>query len=85
MDTVYYLYDGFVDEDIVKICLAMNKEIYGVRTKCDPDDDEEENQELKVKDTKCFIKAGLKKPVIFFTSKKGAKDNESLLKHILGK
>jgi hypothetical protein len=44
MDIIYYLYDGHIEEDIVKTFLAMKKKIYGVRTKCDPDDQSEENQ-----------------------------------------
>lgn len=38
MDHIYYLYDGKINTDIIKIFLAMKKEVFGVRTKCDPDD-----------------------------------------------
>lgn len=43
MEHVYYLYDGFIDKDIIKTFMAMGKNVYGVRTKCDPGDHEEEN------------------------------------------
>jgi hypothetical protein len=38
MDVIYYLYDGKIEEDIIKTCLAMKKTLYGIRTKCDPGD-----------------------------------------------
>lgn len=31
--------------------MAMNKKVYLVRTKCDPDDDPAENQQLKITDS----------------------------------
>jgi hypothetical protein len=79
MDRVYYLYDGNIEEDIVKTILAMDKELIGVRTKCDPDDHEGENSKLKVQDFDTFQSMGVKQPVVFFTSKKGGADNGLLL------
>lgn len=38
MEHIYYLYDGYIDEDVVKTFAAMRKKFYGVRTKCDPDE-----------------------------------------------
>jgi hypothetical protein len=43
IENIYYLYDGSIEQDIVKAALAMNKKLYFVRTKCDPDDNPDEN------------------------------------------
>lgn len=43
MDIIYYLYEN-PEKDIIQACLSMNKELYFVRTKCDPDEIPEENQ-----------------------------------------
>jgi hypothetical protein len=37
MSDIYYLYDGFIEADIITTFMAMNKRIFAVRTKCDPD------------------------------------------------
>ena len=71
---IYYLYDGFIQEDIIKTFVAMKKKIYLVRTKCDPDDEPAENQELKAQDYKALSKIGLQTK-IYFTSKKRGEDN----------
>ena len=39
--------------------MAMKKKIYLVRTKCDPDDEPAENQEVKAKDYAALFKIGL--------------------------
>ena len=39
--------------------MAMKKKIYLVRTKCDPDDKPEEDQEVKAQDYKTLKKIGL--------------------------
>ena len=39
--------------------MAMKKKIYLVRTKCDPDDKPEEDQEVKAKDYGALSKIGL--------------------------
>ena len=54
--------------------MAMDKKIYLVRTKCDPDDNSEENQEVKTSDYRALSKIGLQTK-IYFTSKKGGEDN----------
>lgn len=36
---VYYLYDGDIDEDFVETIRRMKKNIFFVRTKCDPDEE----------------------------------------------
>lgn len=47
IEIIYYLYDGSIERDIVEAALAMKKKIYFVRTKCDPDDNYEENESLR--------------------------------------
>lgn len=82
MEHIYYLYDGLIEEDVVKTFMAMGKKIYGVRTKVDPGDDEEENENVRADDIAAFKKIGYPTKV-FFTSKKKGVDNQALLKHIL--
>ena len=74
MEHIYYLYDGYIDEDVVKTFAAMRKKFYGVRTKCDPDDDPEENEDVRRKDQECLRLLGSPTEV-FLTSKKGGADN----------
>lgn len=54
MEHIYYLYDGFIDKDIIKTFMAMKKKVYGVRTKCDPGDQEDENDKIKNNDVNEF-------------------------------
>ena len=54
--------------------MAMKKKIYLVRTKCDPDDESAETQEVKAQDYAALSKIGLQTK-IYFTSKKGGEDN----------
>ena len=58
----------------------MRKKVYGVRTKCD--DKDEEDEKIKQQDIEDFKEHGCVTEV-FFTSKNGGADNELLLKHIL--
>lgn len=54
--------------------MAMKKKFYAVRTKCDPEDHEEENDIVKQKDVKEFRQHGCETEV-FLTSKMGGVDN----------
>ena len=56
MSDIYYLYDGFIEDDIINTLLAMRKNFYLVRTKCDPDDNPGENDEVKRKDSELLTK-----------------------------
>ena len=79
---IYYLYDGLIEDDMIKTLQAMRKTFYVVRTKCDPDDDPAENPKVRAADKTKFQSLGYTGE-IFLTSKKGGEDNEKLLKHIL--
>lgn len=83
MEHIYYLYDGYIEEDIVKTFMAMRKKFYAVRTKVDPDDNPSENESVREKDMAALQHFGCPTKV-FLTSKKGGVDNEALLQHILG-
>jgi hypothetical protein len=74
MENIYYLYDGYIEEDVVKTFLAMNKKIYAVRTKCDPDESPEENDTVRASDLAQLKKIGCNS-MVFLTSKKGGVDN----------
>lgn len=74
VETIYYLYDGYIEDDILKTLSAMRKKFYMVRTKCDPDDNPSENESIRAKDIKDMKDYGYEVEV-FLTSKMGGVDN----------
>ena len=74
MEHIYYLYNGCIEKDVIRTFMAMKKKIYGVRTRCDPGDNEEENDKIRREDIKNFKEHGCTTEV-FLTSKHGGVDN----------
>ncbi len=70
IQNIYYLYSGSIQQDIVKAALAMKKNLYFVRTKCDPDENPDENDLVRAADYKEINKYGIKDTQLFLTTSK---------------